>query len=120
MSTSIQSLLQQSGVKTNSFSSGSRYYGIDTGSIKDVNGNTIIYLRRRFLPPPDRFFKLQEHTVLQGERLDQVTVQYLGDAERYWQICDANNSVRPEELIEEPGSKIKITLPEGIPGNSNA
>jgi hypothetical protein len=28
--------------------------------------------------------------------------------------------MRPEELIEEPGSKIKITLPEGIPGNSNA
>jgi hypothetical protein len=120
MTTSIQSLLQQSGLKTNTFSSASRYYSIDTTTMKDVNGNSITYLRRRFLPQPDQFFKLQEHTVLQGERLDQVTVEYLGDPERYWQICDANNAMRPEELIEEPGSKIKITLPEGIPGNSNA
>ncbi|RYY37003.1 MAG: LysM domain-containing protein [Sphingobacteriaceae bacterium] len=120
MSTSIQALLQQSGAKTSSFSSGSRYYNIDTATMKDANGNTITYLRRRFLPQPDQFYKLQEHTVLQGERLDQVTVQYLGDPERYWQICDANNVMNPEELIEEPGSKIKITLPEGIPGNNNA
>ncbi|MDB4923283.1 hypothetical protein [Mucilaginibacter sp.] len=120
MNSSIQSLLQQSGLKTNAFSPGSRYYSIDTATMKDANGNDITYLRRRFLPPADQFFQLQQHTVLQGERLDQVTDRYLGDPERFWQICDANNAMRPEELIEEPGSKIKITLPEGIPGNSNA
>lgn len=120
MNTSIQSLLQQSGLKSTAFSLSSRYFSIDTTSITSIADNQITYLRRRFLPQPDQFFKLQEHTVLQGDRLDQVTVQYLGDPERYWQICDANNVIRPEELIEEPGSKIKITLPEGIPGNNNA
>ncbi|MDB5148614.1 MAG: hypothetical protein JWQ57_2634 [Mucilaginibacter sp.] len=120
MNNSIQTLLQQSGVKTNSFSPTSRYYSIDTAIINDANGNAIPYLRRRFLPLADQFYQLQEHTVLMGERLDQVTYTYLGDPERFWQICDANNTMRPEELIEEPGSKIKITLPQGIPGNSNA
>lgn len=120
MTESIQSLLQQNGLKTNTFNPGSRYFGMDTSTLQDADGNTIVYLRRRFLPMPDKFFLLQEHTVLQGERLDHIANQYLGDAERFWQICDANNVICPEELIEEPGSKINITLPEGIPGNSNA
>jgi hypothetical protein len=120
MTNPIQALFQQSGLKTNSLSPSSRYYTVDTAIMKDANGNDITFLRRRFLPLADRFYQLQEHTVVMGERLDQVTFNYLGDPERFWQICDANNAMRPEELIEEPGSKIKITLPEGIPGASNA
>lgn len=118
MTDPIQTLLQQSGLTTNSFSSSSRYYSISTATMQDANGNTISYLRRRFLPQEDQFFVLQQHTVVQGERLDQIANLYLGDPQRYWQICDANNVIQPEELIELPGSKINITLPQGIPGNN--
>jgi hypothetical protein len=79
-------------------------------------GKTLVYLRRRFVPPPERFQLLQLHTVTEGERLDNITARYLGDPEQFWRVCDANNAMRPEELTETIGRKLRITLPEGITG----
>jgi hypothetical protein len=93
----------------------SRYNGIETTEIKTANGTTIAYLHRRFVPSPDRFDLLQEHEVTEGERLDRITTLYLGDPEQYWRICDANNAMRPDDLVEI-GRRLRITLPEGIPG----
>jgi hypothetical protein len=58
--------------------------------------------------------------VTQGDRLDNVTARYLGDPEAFWRICDANNAMRPNELTETIGRRLRITLPEGIPGPPNA
>jgi hypothetical protein len=63
---------------------------------------------------------LTEHTVNEGERLDNITALYLGDPEQFWRVCDANGVIRPEELTETVGRKIRITLPEGIPKTPNA
>ena len=95
----------------------SRYFGIPTAKIEKAGGETIVYVRRRFVPPPERFALLQEHTVTEGERLDNITAQFLGDPEQFWRLCDANSAMRPEELIETVGRKLRVTLPEGIPGN---
>jgi hypothetical protein len=116
----ISKLLQQIGARPSFFSLSSRYRDIATTAIEGSNGEMTVYLLRRFLPQPERFFLLQEHIVKEGDRLDNVTNLYLGDPERFWQICDANNVLVPAELTEKPGNKIKITLPEGIPGNNNA
>jgi hypothetical protein len=62
---------------------------------------------------------LQEHVVTQGERLDNITALYLGDPEQFWRLCDANAAMQPEEL-EEISRRLRITLPEGVPGVSNA
>jgi hypothetical protein len=102
------------------FPATSRYYSIETATLKTPDGRTVIYLRRRFLPSPDRFALLQEHTVKQGERLDNITAHYLGDPEQFWQLCDANRAMRPDELTETIGRRLRITLPEGIPGMTNA
>jgi hypothetical protein len=109
------------------FSITSRYFGIQTARIEGVDGKTIVYLERRFVPSPDRFQLLLEHTVTDGERLDNITAQYLGDPEQFWRICDANNAINPEALVRDPitlkwkiGRKLRITLPEGIPGATNA
>jgi hypothetical protein len=102
-----------------SFQPGSRYYSIETTTHETPDGRTIRFLRRRFLPPLDRFMLVQEHLVTEGDRLDNVTARYLGDAEQFWRLCDANPILRPEEL-EEIGRRIRITLPEGIPGTPNA
>ena len=48
----------------------SRYYGLETATLEGADGQTIVYLRRRFLPPPERFALLHEHVVAEGERLD--------------------------------------------------
>jgi hypothetical protein len=102
------------------FSITSRYYGIATASLETAGGKTIKYVRRRFVPPPENFALLLEHVVTEGERLDNITAHYLGDPEQYWRVCDANGAIRPEELTETVGGRIKITLPEGIPGTTNA
>ena len=115
----ISRLLQQLGATASYFSLSSRYREVGITSMQDSKGETIIYLRRRFLPKAEKFFVVQEHTVREGDRLDNITHQYFGDPERFWQICDANEVLLPDELTKIPGSKIKITLPEGIPGNSN-
>ena len=98
------------------FPPNSRYAAIETTTLTLPDGTVIRYLRRRFIPPPDRFTQVQEHTVTQGERLDNITALYLGDPEQFWRVCDANPIMRPEELTEQIGRHIRITLPEGIPG----
>ena len=97
----------------------SRYYNIERAELETADGRKIVYLRRRFVPPAERFELLQEHVVTEGDRLDNITAQYLGDPEQFWRVCDANNAVRPDELTEEVGRRLRITLPEGIPGNKN-
>ena len=115
----LQALLQPAGLHATLFPPTSRYYGIDTTILEAADGKKIIYIRRRFLPQPERFALLQEHVVTQGERLDNITALYLGDPEQFWRLCDANAAMRPEEL-EEINRRLRITLPEGIPGVSNA
>jgi hypothetical protein len=102
------------------FSMTSRYFGISTAKLGTADGETVVYVRRRFVPPPERFAFLQEHTVTEGERLDNITAHFLGDTEQFWRVCDANRAMRPEELTETVGRKLRITLPEGIPGHPNA
>ncbi len=97
----------------------SRYHGIETVTLVTAAGQEIVYLRRRFVPPSDRFAVVQLHAVAQGERLDNIAALFIGDPEQYWQLCDANDEMRPEEL-EAVGRVLRITLPEGVPGPSNA
>ena len=102
------------------FSLTSRYNGIPTGTLETDDGKKYVYVRRRFVPPPERFELLFEYVVTQGERLDVITAQFLGDPEQFWRLCDANGAIRPDELTETIGRRLRITLPEGIPGTPNA
>lgn len=97
----------------------SRYYLTATTVFEPDDGRHIVYLRRRFVPAPERFATLFEHTVTQGERLDNIAAQYLGDPEQFWRVCDSNGALRPEELLET-GRRIRLTLPEGVPATPNA
>lgn len=71
------------------------------------------------MPQPEDFVTLQQHRFVAGDRLDNIAAKYLGDPEQFWRLCDSNNAMEPEEL-EEVGLSIRITLPEGIPTNTNA
>jgi hypothetical protein len=116
----LQQLLQPTGLAMTLFPPTSRYYGIETAMLENSEGKTVIYIKQRIVPSSDRFALLQEHPVVQGERLDNITARYLGDPEQFWKICDANNAMHPDELTETIGRRLRITLPEGIPGVSNA
>jgi len=116
----LQALLQPAALKATLFPPTSRYHGIDTARLSGADGAVVIYVRRRFLPQADSLAMLQEHLVADGERLDNITALYLGDPEQFWRLCDANNAMRPDELTETTGRRLRITLPEGMPGMPNA
>lgn len=104
-------------MKADHFSPTSRYYQAKVAKYTTRNGREIAYLRRRFVPPPEKFATLTEHSVSDGDRLDNITALYLGDPEQFWRICDANVALNPGELESPIGRRIRITLPEGIPAN---
>lgn len=98
----------------------SRYHNVETVTYMAADGKEVIHLKRRFVPAPERFSLLQEHVVVEGDRLDNITALYIGDPLQYWRICDANNAMNPSELTAEIGRRLRITLPEGIPEVPNA
>ena len=119
---SMVQLLVTTGLKTSPFGATSRYRGLELARMRldDNAGNShvVAYVRRRFLPQPGVFALLHEHTVVEGDRLDNVTAAYLGDAEQFWRVADANAAMRPDALTETIGRRLRITLPEGIPGST--
>lgn len=114
----LESILQGSAAGAQAFAPNSRYYGIPTATMTLANGNTVTFLTRRFVPPPERFVALQRHTVVQGDRLDNLASTYFNDPLMYWRICDANRAMRPTELTDTVGRLLRITLPENVPSPS--
>ena len=66
------------------------------------------------------FATVATHTVKQGDRLDLIAAKYLGDPLMFWLICDANGAIRPDQLVETPGTVLNITMPQGVPGGAIA
>jgi hypothetical protein len=116
----LQAMLQAGGSDAADFPPNSRYHGFGTSKLTTADGRTIVYLQRRFVPPTEQFSLIQEHSVVQGDRLDNLTAKYSGDPEQFWRLCDANGAIRPDELTDTIGGKVRITLPQGIPGPKNA
>lgn len=115
----VKAFMQANALTSSAFAPGSRYHGLDTAQWTQPDGELITYVRRRFIPPPENFATLQEHQIVEGDRLDNLAATYLGDPQQYWGICDANGAMRPDELTETLGKRLRITLPEGVPGGSD-
>lgn len=118
----LQALIQSGVVPPVTFPPDSRYYGFTTLQYTAPNGQTITYLARRFVPQPGapNFSTIAQYVVRQGDRLDLIAAKYLGDPLLFWLICDANGAIRPEELVETPGTILNITMPQGVPGVPSA
>jgi hypothetical protein len=119
------------------FSPTSRYYGIPIATFVDPNAASMdpakapgalhVYVRRRFIPPPDAFATLEIHVVTGGERYDTMAAKYIGDPLQFWRLADANGVMDPSDLEMAPApaltnwpppqpKTVRITLPAGIPG----
>jgi len=119
MTDPIKAFMQANALTAAAFPPGSRYHGLETAQLTRADGVQVSYVRRRFVPPPEGFATLQLHRVNQGDRLDNLAARYLGDAQQYWLLCDANSAMRPEELTEQAGKELRITLPQGVPGGTD-
>ncbi|HEV7310302.1 LysM domain-containing protein [Ensifer sp.] len=100
------------------FPENSRYRGLGRRVLVDENGNETVYLARRIVPSPERFVEVGQIEVKEDDRIDNIAADQIGDPELYWRLADANGALNPAELTERNGRKLRITLPEGIPGPS--
>ncbi len=117
MTDPLKAFMQANALTAPAFSPDSRYHGLDTAQWVRPDGELVTYVRRRFVSQPENFATLREHLVESGDRVDNLAANYLGDPQQYWRICDGNRVLRPEELTETVGRRIRITLPEGVPGD---
>jgi hypothetical protein len=92
------------------FTENSRYYDIEIAKWQTTSNQTIVYFRRRFLPSSQKSEVIQEHQVSEGDRLDNITANYLHDPELFWHLCDANNAMHPNELTAQIGRLLRIPL----------
>lgn len=106
--------------ESTSFPPNSRYAGSETREFRLRDGRLVRYLGRRFVPPADRFTTLGVHLVEDGDRLDRLANDLIGDPEQFWRICDGNSVLHPEEVTATVNREVRITLPEGIPGAPDA
>lgn len=105
---------------TTHFPPNSRYADTPVALHERADGTPVAYLRRRLVPQPERFATLQWHVCMEHERLDNIAARRLGDPTLFWRLCDANRALRPSELTATIGRRLRITLPEGIPGVPDA
>lgn len=100
-------------------SPGSRYAAVGTGIFTTSDGRDISYLLRRFPSDPAHLATIGFATVTEGDRPDLLAHRHLGDSTSWWRIADAHLLFDPAQLTAEPGSLIRLTLPEGILGPSD-
>jgi hypothetical protein len=120
MSDPIRQLLMGPPLEVTLYPPSSRYHGIATTEATLEGGRVVRYVRRRFLPDPATLVPVGEHRVGDGDRLDNLAARYLGDPLQAWRLGDSNLTLRLEALVEETGTRIRITLPAGVQGVTGA
>lgn len=98
---------------------GSRYHGVGTAQFRGEDGRTIVYLRRRFPPDPATLVLIGTADVLEGDRPDLLAYRHLGDPAAWWRLADANLVTDPNQLSAVPGSRVRLTLPDGLQAASD-
>lgn len=95
----------------------SRYDGVDTARVAVDDGQggmrEVAYLLPR-APRAGAVTPMAWHRVADGDRLDLIAANHLGDPTAFWRICDANTALNPDDLVagEHMGSIIVIPVPE--------
>ena len=96
------------------FDHSSRYAALPTAAFvfPAPDGRTVTYVGRRFVPDGGGIPVLALRKVEQGDRLDLVTAQTLGDPLQFWRIADANLALRVNDLVSVPGKMLRIPVPQ--------
>lgn len=94
----------------------SRYRTLDRATFTLPDGREVPYVSRRFLPDAGTLKVIGSIAVTQGDRLDLLAARSLGDPEKFWHLCDANNAMNPFDLAGDAavGSVLQVPLP--VPG----
>jgi hypothetical protein len=115
MSDPVQELLQRTVDGYDPFPPESRYHAISIIETRTADGRTVRYVARRVVPRGSSQTPIAQHTVAGGDRLDNIAAEHLGNPELFWRICDANDALRPSDLVATPGRRLRIAMPPGVP-----
>lgn len=88
------------------FASNSRYINVADGVYVDASGRQRVYKILRLTPAAPT---IQAHSVVQEDRLDLLAFTFYRDPEQFWRICDANLTMRPDDLLRI-GRQLQIPL----------
>jgi hypothetical protein len=117
----LQELLAAGAVPTTAFPPTSRYAEVAVDAWDPGNGDPPIpHLHRRLCPLLERFALLYEVRIVEADRRDLLGEHHVGDAELWWRLADANGIVDPRDLTSPIGRALRVTLPEGVPGATDA
>lgn len=86
------------------FFKGSRYEKVPTRTLTDPSGRVIAYKSTRFISPTQ---PMEGHLVAADQRFDHIAWLHYRDPLRYWRICDANEALWPDDLLE-PGAILRV------------
>jgi hypothetical protein len=89
------------------FTMRSRYASVANATYQRADGRTVTYKVLRITPDTTA---IQNHSVVQGDRLDLIAFQQYGDPEQFWRICDGNEAVNPDDLTQQVGARILIPI----------
>ena len=93
------------------FDRNSRYASQPVLGWVDGAGRTRRFFALREVPAPRSQRSADPiHVVSDGERLDRLTWQNLGDPEQYWRLCDANGALVPDELTSIRGRALVVPI----------
>jgi len=92
----------------------SRYFGLPARVRRLPDGREATWLVPRVLPDPAQMTDLAVHTVAPLDRTDLLAARYFGDPLVSWRIADANGRGLPEELTRNPGTRLRIAVPDGM------
>jgi len=113
----LKDMIDAGAIPSSAFAPNSRYHGLLTATYRPPGSDeAVVYVTRRFLPNPATLTPIGAHVVAQGDRLDLIAAQRLGDPLLFWRVADANGAVAPEELTDEVGRRLVLALPEGFGG----
>ena len=94
----------------------SRYAAVGTLTL-ELPGGPVACLKRRFLPQGERLPLLATVPVAPGERIDTVAYRTLGNPLAFWRICDANDVINPQDMMQDassdPSVRLRIPIPQG-------
>jgi hypothetical protein len=106
--TDLASLLAYPGLDVTAYPPTSRYFGLQPLTLTQPDGTAVVYLSRRFVPPPQSYVQMAAHTVSGADRPDTLAYAYFGDGTQYWLLADANAVLRPQELTATVGRRIVV------------
>jgi len=86
------------------FTKKSRYYGLETVSVKDSMGRSVQAVKLRRLADTTGV----ETVIVDGDQLDVMARDLYKDPAKLWHIADANCDLEANELVETTGRVINV------------